>query len=354
MLTIAAFIFVLALLVLSHEYGHFLAAKKNGMLVEEFGFGFPPKIFGWVRNGTQYTFNLLPLGGFVRIKGEDDADMSEGSFHAAPIRKQMAVIVAGVAMNMALAVVLLTIVFSVGTVRVNTTDHRGEQRITVAEVVTDGPAARAGITEGDIITDVWSGDDHEIIDARDDLPTFTHAHRREQITIRYLRESEARDITLTPDASGEGALGIYIVSLEFIKTDSIHAFGFAIRESFVMAWYVIQALGDLVGSLFGGAGVPGGVAGPVGIAQIAGESARAGFITLLELIAVLSVNLAVMNLLPIPALDGGRLFFILIEVVRGKPFPEHIPRIAHTIGFMILMALLLAVTYSDIVRLFRS
>lgn len=351
MLTIIAFVFVLGLLVLSHEYGHFLAAKMSGMDVEEFGFGFPPKLFGWFHNGTQYTVNALPIGGFVRIRGEDDADISQGSFHAASFRQKLFVIVAGVTMNMVLAIALLTFVFSIGTVRIDTDDSRGEQQITVAEVVVGGPAAVAGIIEGDVITEVWSGEDHEIIDGRDDLPKFTHSHRLEEITIRYTRKGESFDIAIMPNPTSEGALGIYTIPLEFIKTDPIHAFGFAIRESFAMVWYVIRALGDLVMGLFGGAGIPGGITGPVGIAQIAGESARAGYVTLLELIAVLSVNLAVMNMLPIPALDGGRVMFMIIELVRGKPFPEHIPRVAHTIGFLVLMGLLLAVTYSDIVGL---
>jgi len=351
MLTILAFIAVLALLVLSHEFGHFIVAKWSGMAVEEFGFGFPPKLFGWQKNGTLYTVNLLPLGGFVRIRGEDDGDVSEGSFHGSAMWKKIAVIVAGVTMNMVMAIVLLTIVFSVGTMRIDTTDHRGDQRITVAGVVADGPASKADIKEGDVIREISSGDDREIIDARDDLPTFTHAHRREPMTLKYERDGVMKEVTLMPDPASEGALGIYIVPLEFIKTDPIHAFGFAIREACTMVWYVIKALGDLIGELFGGEGVPGGVAGPVGIAQIAGDSARAGIITFLELVAVLSVNLAVMNMLPIPALDGGRFVFLVVEALRGRPFPEHIPRIAHTIGFFLLMALLVAVTYHDIAKL---
>ena len=355
--TIIVFILILGLLIFVHEFGHFIVAKRAGVKVEEFGFGFPPRIFGIKKGETIYSLNLLPIGGFVKIHGEEgkptDKQSPKGSdkgraFYNKPIRTRAVILVAGVTMNLLLAAFLLSIGYWLGLPAVidDQTTDLGGVRIQITQVAFDSPASQAGIKMGDIITQ---------FNKVGDMQKFVDEHKGQEITLTIQRGDKILEKTLVPRVNhpeNEGPLGIALARTAIVSYPWYRALIMGITSTINLTWLIIAALGGLLWQLIMTGRLAIEIAGPVGIFNLTGQAAQLGFIYLLQLTALISINLAIINILPFPALDGGRLLFLAIEKIKGSPVSQKIERLTHTVGFVILILLMIAVTWRDIVRIF--
>lgn len=388
MLTALIFLLVLTLVVLVHEAGHFLVAKWSGMKVYEFGWGFPPRAFGfykdpitkkivWVKGGqkgnlsevaggtetveefpaTLYSVNWLPLGGFVKIKGENDHNAGADSFAAKSRPKRLATLLAGVIMNYLLAAVLLGAGFMYG-LPANVTGLDDPNAIIVKppEVLVQGveaesPAAKAGIKQGDIILSL----NNEKISNTEKLITKIRANGPEKIiTLEIKRGEEIVVREAKPTVAKEGdvpRLGVVLADAGIVRYPWYRAIvkGFASAAFGIIT--IFTSFYTLIKGLIAGTGGSMAISGPVGIAVAVGESARLGFNYLINITAMISLSLAAMNVLPIPALDGGRVLFVLIESIFRKKVPAKIEQIVHAVGFVLLLGLILVITWRDIANL---
>ncbi|MDA0207895.1 MAG: M50 family metallopeptidase [bacterium] len=355
MITILLFLFVLSVLVIAHEWGHYFAAKKMGMKVEEFGIGFPPRVFGWKnKDGMLWSLNVIPLGGFVKIAGENGEKRdSEGSFASKSIPARLLVLAAGVMMNLVLAAVIFTISLMIGIPSVIEGDQPAFADIRSSEVrvleVLDGSAAdEAGFEVGDVIAavDGEAPEGGEALRARmDESP---------QLTFSVQRGNESLDIPVSANYVEEfddEIYGVLILETGLVRYPFYLAPFKAIELTALYTGQIVIAFAELIASPFTSADVQADFAGPVGIAEMTGDIAAQGFTYLLQFMALLSLNLAVLNILPFPALDGGRILFVLIEAVRQKPNSAKVEAIVHNIGFLVLISLVIIVTYSDIASL---
>ena len=361
--TIIIFLIVLAVLIIVHECGHFFAARFFGIRVDEFGLGFGPKLFGKKvhskKHGTtEYTLNAIPFGGFVRIFGEvPDAESTTGSdSHRSFINKprwaQAIVLVAGVASNFIFAWLILSFGFLWGMpVPPNSypqyADRLHQQGIVVLGVTPGSPADKAGLVPGVILTDTTNVNQFEAI---------TNQTNGLPITIHYKKNADATSpvetLSLTPVkglVSGRYAIGI---SLDDSATLSL-PIHLALLEGARFGWHIfvntLNGLGSLVGGLFiGDTALLGQVSGPVGIAHIVGQAAHAGFSYLIIITALISINLGIINLIPFPALDGGRIFFVAVEAITRKPIKHSIANTINAVGFGLLLLLIAVVTVHDI------
>jgi regulator of sigma E protease len=365
-MTILIFFLVLFVLILVHEWGHFIVAKKTGMRVDEFGIGFPPKLFGVKKGETEYTFNALPIGGFVRIFGEnaqdaateakDGGDISR-SFTSKSKWAQTAVLIAGVTMNVLFAWLLFFIVFVTG---VSTAVEEGKQgddaRLVVYNVLADSPADKAGIPVGAEIVRYSSAQGEGAL-----TPTAFKditASQQAPVSITYTAKGEEHTTELTPEKglvaedADRQVVGVTLSLIEIVSRPIPEAFVEATKMTWGSLVAITLGLGNLLRDIVQLDADLSQVAGPVGIVGLVGDAAEFGFSSLLMFTAVISLNLAVINMLPFPALDGGRLVFVLIEGITKKTInPAWVARL-NMIGFVLLMALMFAVTYSDITKLF--
>lgn len=359
LLTIISFLLILTVLVLIHELGHFLTAKFFGVKVEEFGFGFPPRIWGKKIGETIYSINWLPIGGFVKLFGEDEVGGGklalpkeqstkniDRAFYARPALQRALIIFAGVFMNFALATVILTYLVSMQ--GIPTPGHT----VSILTVVKDTPAQKAGLMAGDIVLSV----DSHAITSPDQLISYTKSHEGKQIVLKILTKNKQQaTIMLIPRIhypSNEGAMGIAIgVNITSKKYPWYQVPSAALAEALFQSWMIVVGLGQLLVQLFTHGTVPQDLAGPVGIAQITGQFVQMGLQATLSLLALLSLNLAILNVLPIPALDGGRLFFILFEVIFRRKVSPKIEGYAHAVGMVLLLALIVLITFHDIFRI---
>jgi len=363
-MAILTFLVVLFVLVLVHEFGHFAVAKLTGMRVDEFGIGFPPRLFGIKRGETTYSLNLFPIGGFVKILGENGGEEIGESdraraFGARPKLAQAAVLVAGVAMNVLLAWVLFVVLFMVGTPSVvSESEATSAAVLTITDVLPDGPAAAAGIPVAATIEGVAAGDEQlEGTLTPNSFSSFIASHQGEAVTVVYLAEGKEKSAVLTPQQGvlpGSGdrvAVGIGLALVE----DVPYSFSAAIKEGTVLTGTTLAGItvglgGLIVDALHLHADFS-SVAGPVGIVGLVGEASSYGFAALLMFTAFISLNLAVINLIPFPALDGGRLIMVLIEAVKGTPIRPQVAGTLNAFGFALLIFLMIAVTYNDILRI---
>lgn len=423
MTTILIFIAVLGFLVIMHELGHFVTAKLSRVKVLEFGIGFPPKVFGFTRGETAYTINALPLGGFVRMLGEEDPTDPQSFARQRPLTR-LVILAAGAGVNAILPIFLLTTVFMLPQ-QVPVTD------VTIIDVAAGSPAAEAGIQPGDVVVEAGGRQ----LDNSSDLVSGIQRRIGAEMTWTLERDGELTEVRLTPRVSppeGEGATGISVtdarVTVASVAPGSVAAniglqpgdvflllgnsrvleadgaeqaaadaieqdasspvrvlvmrgeeiveltlqpamgplTGYtadvrpgesrslplweAVPASFVQMWDILVTFRNEIGRMITGA-TDFEVAGPVGIAQVTGEIAGAGLSPLILWTALLSINLAIINLLPIPALDGGRIIFVLVELVRGRRLAPEKERVVHMVGFALLMALIVIVSINDIQRL---
>jgi regulator of sigma E protease len=371
-LTLITFFLVLSILVFVHELGHFLSAKKFGLNPEEFGFGFPPRAWGIykAKDGTWktvkgskrvddavdtiYSVNWLPLGGFVKL-GEDDHDISPDAnhFHNKPVWQRAVMLLAGVTMNMVLAAVLLSFGFMIGLPQITEELHSSAKiinpHIQIVDVMSGSPADTAGLKLGDIVLAV----DDQKFTTSEELQDYTAANIGKEVVYSIKRQDKELSQTVVPEIieeTGNGGIGIGIVDTGLVRYPVHIAIWEGTKTTAFMFVAILNAFYELLKSAVGESTVKADVAGPVGIAVLTGQVARMGFVYILQFAAMLSINLAIINALPIPALDGGRVLFLIIEKFKGVPVRRELEGKIHYIGFALLMALVLVVTLKDLVR----
>lgn len=371
-LTIITFIIVLSALVFVHELGHFIAARRFGVKAEEFGFGFPPRIWGiykdsagkWkqVRGGrevkdspkTIYSVNWIPLGGFVRIKGENGEGENESdSFASRPIWQRAAMLSAGVTMNIILAAAIITAGLMIGMPQaldgIGQSAKVTDKKIQVAQILPDSPAVRAGIQLGDAIADI----NGQSFAGAEELQRFVDEHAGEELNYKISRERQEITLKITPEIiteTGKGGIGVAIVETGIVRYPWYLALWEGIKTTFFLVWAIIVAFFELLKGLIMGRGASAELAGPVGIAALTGQAARMGLVYIMQFAAMLSINLAVINFFPFPALDGGRVLFLAIEKIKGSPVRRELEAAIHNTGFALLMLLVLLVTFRDVAK----
>lgn len=341
MLTLIYFIFILGFIVLIHEGGHFFFAKRAGIYVYEFSIGMGPKIFKWKRKGdeTQYSIGLFPIGGYVQMAGEgveEDKNIpKEKTMQAKTWLQRFLTIIAGVMMNFILAIVLLFVVALL--------QGAPDNKVYIGEVLEGSAAEKAGIKAGEVVTKL----NGKKIGNSDTFLLKLTVNAGETITLEL---DGKRTVTLTPIEDEEGnpkygfAVGNkiekgFLPSLKY----AFSKFGSLVEQMGLTIWYLVTGKLSLTN-----------LSGPVGIYNIVGETAKTGFVNVLYLIGYLSLNVGFINLLPIPAFDGGRVVFLIIEKIKGSPVSTKVENTIHSIFFILLMLLMIAITYNDIVRIFFS
>ncbi len=362
---IILFIIILAILILVHEFGHFIVAKKTGMRVDEFGIGFPPKIFSVKKGETEYSINLIPLGGFVKIFGEDpdDESISGSDSHRSMVNKpryiQAMAIGAGVTFNVIFAWLLISIGFMVG-LPVSTDQFPQEEiknpNIVIINVLEESPAFEAGLSVGDKLLSMQSGENYIKDFSENEMQAFIVSHGGQEIDVQWQRgEGEIVTTSIVPTydlQTDQAAIGILADTIGTVKLLPHKA----IWEALILtgSLFVAIAIGltMFVISLIEGSGSLVQLTGPVGIVGMVGNAAEFGWIYLLNFTAFISINLAVINLIPFPALDGGRLVVLGIEGLIRRNIKPIIVNSLNLVGFVLLIALMVAVTYNDIVKLF--
>ncbi|MEK9155780.1 MAG: M50 family metallopeptidase [Patescibacteria group bacterium] len=357
-LTILAFLIVLGVLVLVHELGHFVVAKLSGVKVEEFAFGFPPRLFSIKKGETRYSVNVVPFGGYVKMLGELEHSASPRAFENQRAGKRFAISIAGVVMNILLAWTILTVGFIAGMSPIisdpdTLPGQKVSSEIIVANVTKGSAAEKASFQAGDMLLRAQTGEDQVNFDSVESVGDFTRRHQGERVEFVYERgnQSETKSVELSRD--GEAPLGVALAERSIVKVPWYQAPYVALRETWHVVEVTFRFFGQFLHNLFARGEVAEEVGGPVAVYVYSGLAVRAGVMVFLQFIAMLSVNLAIINILPFPALDGGRLLFIALEKLHGrKVVREEIENIIHTIGFAVLIALLLAITYRDIIKLF--
>ncbi len=337
-MTIIAALLLFGVIVLIHEFGHFIFAKKNGITVHEFALGMGPKLFGKEVNGTMYSVRILPIGGFCAMEGEDEDSDKPGSFGTKSILQRASVIFAGPFFNLVLAVLFLIPVFI----------YIGSPTTTIDEVVENSPAQIATLQSGDIIKKI----DGKEITSWQDFTNEIISSQGKELNLVVERDNKELNLSITPEKSEDGSYKVGVTSLR--DKNIINA----IKESFVTTGQMIVQMVTFLKQMITGT-IPGGfsnsVAGPVVIISIVSDAAKTGIINLLYLGSVISLNLGIINLVPFPALDGGRLFLLLIEALRGgKKINPDKEAMINMIGFCALMAFMVFITYSDITKLFKG
>ena len=357
---ILTFIVVLVFLIIAHEFGHFMVAKWSGMRVDEFGLGYPPKLWGKKIGETEYTINALPFGGFVRIHGEDanapENDTSRAFSHK-PRILQALVLLAGVAMNVLVAWVLLTFILFSGAPRALTPEQVPDAtnvELAITYVVPGTPADDAGLKGGDVLQGGSYEENSFTGSSVDDFIHFVGGAADKEVSLVVLRGDEEQNLILIPEegiVEGQAAIGVGLAQIGTIDLPPLQLLG----ESVVVTGVLLKNIAvGLVSFLYQAVTLSADfsqVAGPIGIAGVVADAGENGIIPLLSLMALISLNLAVINLLPIPALDGGRLLFVIIESIIRKPLPAVFAQTANTVGFLLLILLMIVVSISDIGKL---
>ena len=358
LLSLITFIIVLGILVFIHELGHFSVAKWSGMRVDEFALGFPPRLFGIKRGETLYAINAFPLGGYVKLHGENiqAEDTDPRSFHNKPMFQRIAVMIAGVTMNVLLALIVLTIAFSVGfsSISQDLTKVPGAQvvrsQLLAANILPNSAAESSKIQPGDQII----GLGNQAISSAKDLQAATKQRQAQgqldtELHYTHLGKQITRSVSLA--ASGT-ALGVGLVDDQSIRVPFYRAPIVAFKETGAIIAVTWDALRNFGAKLFVHGQLDKNVSGPIGIYQAAASAAHTGFASVVFLLVALSLNLALLNILPIPALDGGRLFFLLIETIfRKRVIAEQVENVINTAGFALIMVLIVILSIRDVIHL---
>ncbi|OGG01903.1 hypothetical protein A2Z33_01530 [Candidatus Gottesmanbacteria bacterium RBG_16_52_11] len=363
LLTVIVFFIILSILVFVHELGHFTVARLLGVKVEEFGFGLPPRIAGWQVRGTVYSLNWLPIGGFVKLAGEDEDEDTAGSrirqfkpreyFFARSKKERSLILIAGVSMNFLVAVILTAVLLLTGV-------REPAGRVHIERVLPGTPAEAAGLTSGDIIRGIKAGggaDGLVNFETTASLISTVKERAGQTVELSVERSGSLLSVSLTPRVNpppDEGAMGVAISDTEERRYTLAEAPLAAVRINIERAAQMLTSLGTTLYRLVTLKPLEADVAGPIGIAQVTGEAVRFGWKAVIEFMGILSLNLAVLNILPVPALDGGRLAFIFAEKILGRKVKPAFEKQTHQIGMLILLLLILLVSINDIMRITRG
>lgn len=353
---ILLFIIILAVLVLIHELGHFLAAKRNGVLVEEFGFGFPPRIFGIKKGETLYSINLIPIGGFVKLYGEEYHEekdpaktLKDRAFVYKKPWQKAEIIVAGIVGNFLLAWALISFLFTQGV-------PTPTNKVIVDNVQQNSPAHVAGLKEGDQIVKIETPKGSYQLNSSDQLIRLSKEFGGKQIVLLIKRDETEKPVSITPRKNppkGQGPLGVLITSFVEKKYPWYQAPFYGLMHAFDISYKIVSELSKTIFQLITFKKPSVEVAGPIGIAQFTGQAIKFGKNAVLELLALLSLNLAVINILPFPALDGGRLTFVLYEWVTRKRVNKTVERYVNLFGIVVLLSLALVISIRDVARILK-
>lgn len=364
-MTIILFLVVLAVLIFVHELGHFVVAKKSGIRVDEFAIGFPPKIFSWTRGETKYSLNLIPFGGFVKIYGENpDQDSISGpdsirSFVNAKKWKQAGILLSGVAMNVVFAWLLISISFMFGSLvpvgegAAGYSDYIKESRVILTSVLPNSPAEKVGLHQGDQLLSVDSLSGPDLSASR--VTDYIRNSSAGPISLKYKRAGQIGELTVVPEynqTENKKVIGVYMENVGVVKLNPALALWEGVKLTALTFKQVAVGLGTFLVQAVRGQADFSQVSGPVGIVGLVGDAATFGLAYFLGFVAFISLNLAVINLIPFPALDGGRVLFVIIEAIIRRPIKPVVANITNTIGFFILIGLMLIVTYRDIMKFF--
>jgi len=360
-----AIISIVGLLVI-HEFGHFVVAKKFGLKIEEFGIGYPPRLFGKKIGETLYSFNLLPFGAFVKIPGEggEKSNLEDfQQFSGRPIWQRSLIILGGVVSFWIIAAILLSIVFGIGVPTAVSDDESGfltNPKIQILAVASESPAEKAGIRAGDTIRkfQIPNSEFQTEITKVSEVQELTEKYKGKEVILTIERGKEIFDVSLTPRLSppeGEGAMGVTLVRTALITYPWYKSPIKGIEATINLTGAVIQGWGEILGSLIRGEGLPKGaqLMGPVGVTVLIGQVAQIGINYFLQFIAIIAIYLAILNILPIPALDGGKLLFLGIEKIKGRPLNPKIEQNITTVFFVLLIILMVVITIKDISRIFK-
>lgn len=356
---------MLAVLIIVHEYGHFIVAKKGGIRVDEFGLGYPPRAKKLFRkNGTDFTLNWLPFGGFVKIFGENPDDESlngdnrKFAFVNKPKWLQALVLFAGPFMNFLFAWVIILVSLWVGLP--TSIDEKMDQRFVsgettiVTQVMENSPANLAGLEAGDVVTNISVANvDYGKI-AGEELRDLVLANPQNEFTISYTRGEDQKNVIILPEQTSPDSpklLGVGITNFGIYKPNFAHGFIDSFRFTGSMIGGITVALFDLIKGVFTGGADISSLTGPIGIVGLVGDASRMGLVYILSFVAIISINLGVINLIPFPALDGGRLLFLLIEKLKGGRVNYQVLNVINFIGFALLIILMLFISYKDILKL---
>lgn len=351
---ILVFIFILGLLIFVHEFGHFVMAKRAGMRVEEFGFGFPPRMFGVRRGETIYSINWIPLGGFVKITGEDGGPNEDPkAFVNKKFWPRFSTLLAGVVMNFILGWFLLFLGFAAIGTPADVTDPSllgnakiRDRQLTIVAVEKNSPAEYAGFKHGDQIVSI----NGQTFSSIPEMIEYTTARAGQNVVYEIKRGDAIHKLDITPRENppvGSGPVGFAPAYIGKVTYPVPEAFSLSVASFWQKATGILRAFGTLISQLFTSGTLIEGLSGPVGIAVLTRDFTRLGFAYLVQFAAILSINLGVINAFPFPALDGGRVLFLVIEKIRRRRSMK-IEQIANTVGFVLLILLMVAITYSDI------
>lgn len=358
-MTIILFLLILTALIFVHELGHFLAAKKSGIRVDEFAIGFPPKIFSWKRGETLYSINLIPFGGFVKIHGENPDEVAltgpdkERSFVNKSKSTQAFVLSAGIIMNIFFAYFLFVGSFMLGVPSVN--DNTEGSALYITAIAESSPAELAGLQTGDKILKIeTTGNVLEGKISPDALVSFI-AEAKDGVVVTLERSGQAQEIEVLPKegvVAGRLAIGIQMAEVSFEKLSFFKALSKAFTTTGIVIKETTVGIAKFFASIFTFNADLKSVSGPVGIASLVGDASRFGAGYLMSFAALISINLAIINLVPFPALDGGRLLFVFLEVLLRRKISIKIQNVLNFLGFAFLMILMVVITFSDIKKLF--
>ncbi len=359
LLIIIAFIVIFSVVIFVHELGHFYFARRAGVRVEEFGFGLPPRLWGRKKGDTIYSLNLIPFGGFVRLYGEGDEFLKDKwAFSSKTPLAKLTVVVGGVLLNIVFGFVAMMIGFwasmppLVTPIEQYVADNtKVESRTVIAGVVEKSAATKAGLLPGDFLVTV----DGKQFTLPEEFKNYIQSRGSGAIKFVVQRNSAEQTIIVTPARNQGGKLEVGVLLDRSV--DRVHYVWWqvpwlALQETIKVLGLITLSIAGLIYKLFTTASIPTEISGPVGIAKITADMVRMGWFRVIQFVIFLSLNLGVINLVPFPGLDGGRLVFVLAELVRrGKKIPGHIENAVNTVGFLLLLLLIAVVTYKDILKL---
>lgn len=356
---IVVFVLILSLLVLVHELGHYLVAKFFGMRVDEFGIGLPPRARGlFTKWGTLFSLNWIPLGGFVKLYGEDPDDEiqsnSPEAFFNKPILQRALVLLAGVFMNFLLGILAFGAIYTYLGIPTKT------NKVFVVEVASGSPAEIAGLKAKDEIVGVTLGKEAVGFEGVSGFIKQLEPLKGKEISISLKNEKgEGREVKIVPRLNppqGQGALGVALGDIEMkmypMWERPFRGMWVGMGEAWAWGKEIVSGLGTFVWGILTGKGIPKDISGPVGIYKVSKQAYSVGFLAVIQFMAILSINLGVLNVMPFPALDGGRLFFLLVEMIIGKRLKNKFEGYVHTVGMILLLTLMAVVTVRDIIKLF--